>query len=97
LSIYAAYDIIQDEIRVGIYKAEGFENATNSTAEQETLNRWIEIVKLSNSTVLEAPNIAAAKWTKNIWLVALPVQAACFPHVATQGTHLLEWFAPYFD
>jgi hypothetical protein len=61
---------------VGIYKAEGFEKATNSTAEQETLNRWIKIVKSSNSTVSEAPNVAAAKWTKNIWLVSLPVQAA---------------------
>jgi hypothetical protein len=59
---------------VGIYKAEGFENISNSTAEQETLSRWIEIVKSSNSTVLEAPNIAAAKWTKNIWSVALSKQ-----------------------
>ncbi|PVG03059.1 6-phosphogluconate dehydrogenase C-terminal domain-like protein [Serendipita vermifera] len=68
-NITASFDVSHgtfDRILVGIYKPDGEDTPLTSKEEQD-MNRLVRLVKDSGSDAEVAPNIAAAKFGKNLW------------------------------
>ncbi|CAG8453072.1 9397_t:CDS:2 [Acaulospora colombiana] len=61
-------DIIHDKLQLGVYRPDEVDQAVTST-ERQNLEHLVQLIKDCGSPVEEAPNVAAAKFIKDLWRV----------------------------